>query len=141
MDPRTPGGVARRDRVLDRLLEAQAAYYVLTGAWPLVHRRSFERVTGPKSDYWLVQTVGLLVLSLGAALAYGVRRGGPAPETRFAAVTAAVALAGIDVVHVARRRISPVYLADAVVELFLVAGSLRGIRAGARASRRPGFID
>jgi hypothetical protein len=110
------------------VLAAQAAYFVTTGAWPLLHRRSFERVTGPKDDYWLVQTVGLLVLSIGASLAYGVRRGDPAPALRFAAVTAAVALAGIDVVHVARRRISPVYLADAVVELGIVAASLRAIR-------------
>jgi hypothetical protein len=129
MDPRPPGRKTRPDRQFERVLAAQAAYFVTTGTWPLLHRRSFERVTGPKADYWLVQTVGLLVLSIGASLAYGVRRGDPAPELRFAALTAAVALAGIDIVHVARRHISPVYLADAVVELGIVAASLRAMRA------------
>jgi hypothetical protein len=129
MDRPTSGRETAPDRRLERVLAAQAAYFVTTGAWPLLHRRSFERVTGPKADYWLVQTVGLLVLSIGASLAYGARRERPAAETCFAAVTAAVALAGIDVVQVARRRISPVYLADAVVELALVAASLRAMRA------------
>jgi hypothetical protein len=129
MDPQTSAGTAAPDRRLERVLGAQAAYFVTTGVWPLLHRRSFERITGPKSDYWLVQTVGLLVLSTGASLGYGLRRGNPAPETRFAAVTAALALAGIDLVHVARRRISPVYLADAVVELWFATALLRAMRA------------
>lgn len=38
-----------------RLAAVHGGYFLLTGIWPLVHRRSFERVTGPKSDYWLVQ--------------------------------------------------------------------------------------
>ena len=46
----------------------QAAYYVGTGLWSLVHRRSFERVTGPKREYWLVRTVGALAVAIGAAL-------------------------------------------------------------------------
>lgn len=28
----------------------QGAYYLATGVWPLVSRRSFERVTGPRTD-------------------------------------------------------------------------------------------
>jgi hypothetical protein len=43
----------------------QAAYYLMTGLWPLFHRRSFEAVTGPKTDYWLVRTVGVLVAAIG----------------------------------------------------------------------------
>jgi hypothetical protein len=39
----------------------QAAFYVGTGVWPLMHRRSFEWMTGPKTDFWLAQTVGLTV--------------------------------------------------------------------------------
>jgi hypothetical protein len=129
MAPSSDAGDSR-NRGLERVLAAQAAYYIATGVWPLLHRRSFERVTGPKIDYWLVQTVGVLVLAVGASLAYGVRRGGPAPELRLAAITTAVGLAGIDVVHVARRRISPVYLADMVVELGLVAATVGAMRRG-----------
>ena len=46
----------------------QAAYYVSTGLWSLVHRRSFERITGPKQEYWLVRTVGALAVAIGAAM-------------------------------------------------------------------------
>lgn len=83
-------------------LQAQAAYYIATGLWPLMSRSAFERVTGPKADWWLVQMVGLLAVSAGV--------------TSFA---------GIDTVHALRGRISKIYLADAVVELALAAAVLR----------------
>jgi hypothetical protein len=105
---------------------AQAAFYLVTGIWPLVHRRSFERVTGPKVDFWLVETVGITVASIGLGLAHALRRGRPVPpELRTVAIAAAVGLAAVDTVYVARRRVSPVYLADAAAELALVFGWLR----------------
>ena len=58
-----------------------APYLVATGVWSLVHRRSFERVTGPKEDYWLVQTVGALAIAIGASLGVAVRRRAQEPET------------------------------------------------------------
>ena len=36
------------------------------GAWPLVHMRSFEWVSGPKTDHWLVQTVAGLLIANGS---------------------------------------------------------------------------
>jgi hypothetical protein len=96
---------------------AQSVYYLVTGVWPLVHRRSFERVTGPKADYWLVETVGVTVASIGLGLAHALLRRRPVPpELRSVAVAAAAGLGVVDTVYVARRRISPVYLADAAVE-------------------------
>ena len=41
------------------LATGQGAYYVASGLWPIFHRRSFEAVTGPKKDWWLVVTVGV----------------------------------------------------------------------------------
>jgi hypothetical protein len=99
----------------------QGAYYFATGVWPLVHRRSFEAVTGPKVDRWLVQTVGALVAVLGGALGLAARHRRVTPELALAAAGSAAALAAIDVVHVARRRIAPIYLADAVAEAGLIA--------------------
>ena len=49
---------ASRLSLARRSIGIQAAYYTLTGIWPIVHRRSFEAVTGRKTDYWLVQMVG-----------------------------------------------------------------------------------
>jgi hypothetical protein len=108
-----------------RIALAQSAYYLLTGVWPLVSLKTFEAVTGPKTDRWLVQTVGLLAASTGAGLAYGAHRGRVAPETRTIAVLSALSFAAIDVYYVYRRRIAPVYLLDAVAEAALAAAWLR----------------
>ncbi len=104
------------------VLAMMAGYYLVTGVWPLVNMRSFERVTGPKTDRWLVDTVGALILANGIALAAGARRRPPSAEVRVLAVADALAFIAIDVVFVLRRRIRPIYLADAAVELaFLIA--------------------
>jgi hypothetical protein len=100
-----------------RAARLQAAYYLPSAAAPFVSRRAFESVTGPKSEWWLVQTVALMVGVIGGALASAGQRGRVTPEVTALGVGSAAALAGIDVVYVARRRISPVYLVDAALEL------------------------
>jgi hypothetical protein len=97
----------------------QGMYYLGTGVWPLLHRRSFERITGKKTDFWLAQTVGVTVMSIGAALvqANASSRLRPPRELRTVACASAAGLALIDVIFVARRRISAVYLLDAAAEL------------------------
>ena len=104
-----------------RLARLQAIFYIVTGVWPFVSMRSFEAVTGPKVDRWLVKTVGALVAVIGCALAFGSRRQQLAPELVLVAAGSAAALATIDTVYVARRRISAVYLLDAAAEIALVA--------------------
>jgi hypothetical protein len=39
----------------------QGLYFLMTGLWPLVSIGTFQHVTGPKIDLWLVNTVGVLV--------------------------------------------------------------------------------
>jgi hypothetical protein len=103
----------------------QAAFYVGTGVWPLMHRRSFEWLTGPKTDFWLAQTVGLTVAAIGIGLAQAVaRQRAVPPELRTIAATSAAGLALVDLSFVARGRISKIYLADAAAEVALVAGWL-----------------
>ena len=53
----------------------QGSYFLLTGVWPLLHMRSFLAVTGPKTDLWLVETVGVLVAAIGAGLLLSAARG------------------------------------------------------------------
>jgi hypothetical protein len=108
-----------------RLARLQAVFYIVTGIWPIVSMRSFEAITGPKVDRWLVKTVGALVAVIGAALALASRRRQLAPEVVLVAASSAAALATIDSVYVAKRRISPVYLLDAVAEIALVVGWAR----------------
>lgn len=116
---------ARVGRAPDRLAmlaAAQGIYWVASGVWALLSRRSFEAVTGPKTDYWLVQTVGGLLAAIGTTLLLAARNGRISPEIRLLGASSATVLAGIDIAHSLRARISPIYLAEAVVELGFVAG-------------------
>ena len=111
------------------VLLCEGAYYLATGVAPFVSRRLFEAVTGPKREWWLVQTAGVLVTAAGAGMvSAGVRRR-DAPEVVGIAAGCAAGLAAIDVVYVARGRISPVYLVDAALQVAALAG------LGAAASR------
>jgi hypothetical protein len=110
-----------------RVLLAQGAYYLVGGIWPVVHLRSFEAVTGPKHDGWLVRTVGGLIAVIGASLIAGAR-GQPSRALQILGIGSAAVLGGIDVVYVARGRISAIYLADAVVAAGAVAGWLAARR-------------
>jgi hypothetical protein len=126
----SPGGGRETDlieRNRDTAVAAvQSVYYLLTGAWPLVHRRSFERVTGPKSDFWLVEAVGITVAAIGLGLAQAAGRGRPIPpELRSVAAAAAAGLGALEIVYVSRRRISPVYLVDAAIESAFLCDWLR----------------
>jgi hypothetical protein len=94
---------------------------------------SFQRVTGPKGDTWLVNTVGTLVAVVGFVLLLAAGRRRITLEAGALAAGSAAALSGIDVYYVSRRRISPVYLLDAALEWLLVAGWISG---GVRARRR-----
>jgi hypothetical protein len=114
---------------LHEVLIAQGAYYAATGISPFVSRRAFEAVTGPKTEWWLVQTVGGLVGVVGAGLLSAGLKRRPTPELVGIAAGSAAALAAIDVTYALRGRISPVYLLDAVAE-----GALLGALVGASSS-------
>jgi hypothetical protein len=98
------------------LLSCQAAYYLVTGIWPVISVRTFEAVTGPKTDGWLVRTVGLLAAVIGAAIGVAARRGQRTPELLVLAFGSALAFAAIDLVYALRGVISPIYLADAALQ-------------------------
>lgn len=99
----------------------QGIYDLTTGVWPLLSMRTFLAVTGPKADLWLVRAIGLLTGSIGAALLAGGLRRRITPELRFLGLASALSLGGIDVTYVARRRISPIYLLDALAQAAFVA--------------------
>lgn len=109
----------------------QGLYYAGTGVWPLLHMRSFEAVTGPKVERWLVRTVGVLVAAVGGTLALAGARRRVTPEV---ALLGAASAAGLGAVYASRGRIAPVYLADAAVE----AGLVLTWAVAAIAAARPG---
>src|SRR6185295_11151143 len=103
------------------LLAGQGVYYLATAVWSLVSIDTFQAVTGPKTDTWLVKTVGVLVGVIGAVMLRAGFRRRPPSEAGWLAGGSALGLAVIDVVYVAKGRISRIYLADAVEELALAA--------------------
>jgi hypothetical protein len=106
----------------------QAGYYVVTGVWPLLDIDSFQKVTGPKTDLWLVRCVGVLITVVGGVIGFAAFRRNTGREIAALAVGCAAGLAGVETVTVARRRISPIYLLDAAAEALLIAGWLLGWR-------------
>jgi hypothetical protein len=100
-------------------LAIQALVYLGTGLWSVLSRSTFERVTGPKTDYWLVRMVGLLAVVIGAALAAAVYRDTVDAPTLILAIGSALSFAAIDLRYAIPRRISRIYLLDAVFELAL----------------------
>ncbi|HEX8310415.1 MAG TPA: hypothetical protein VF614_03790 [Chthoniobacteraceae bacterium] len=102
------------------LATLHGSFYVITGVWPLVHISSFLAVTGPKTDLWLVRTVGLLVTVIGVALLLAGRRRAVTPEIEVLAIGSALALMMIDIIYVSAGVIPPIYLADAAAELALI---------------------
>jgi len=99
-----------------RLAVAHGLFNMAAGLWPLLHYRSFEAVSGPKTDAWLVKCVGGLAVGAG----YAQVRGRTSPEGLAAARRIGVGTAGtfaaVDLIYGGTGRISPVYLLDAVVE-------------------------
>lgn len=105
----------------DGVAVAQGAFYLATGVWPLIDMRSFEAVTGPKTDRWLVRTVGCLVGVLGGSLLVAGLRGRTSAELAAAGAASATALGIVDAHYATRGRISRIYLLDAAVEAGIVA--------------------
>ena len=106
----------------------QGAYYALTGLWSLVDLDSFQAVTGPKRDLWLVKTVGVLVLAVGATLMLAGTRRSRAPEVPVLALGSAAGLGAIDVLYAVRGEISRIYFGDAVAQLVLIAAWVLALR-------------
>lgn len=98
----------------------QGSYFLLTALWALVHIASFQKITGPKTDLWLVKTVAVILSVIGGTLLLATLRDQNVPEVMFLAVASALGLTTIDVIYVLKKVISPIYLADAVAELILV---------------------
>ncbi len=113
---------------LRSLLICQGLYYTVTGVWPLLDRRTFEAMTGPKADFWLVRTVGALVAVVGGTLILAAVREEAGPEVRVLAVGSAGTLAAVDINYAAKGRIANVYLLDAAAQLGLISWHLAARR-------------
>lgn len=107
------------------LAAAQGLFNLLGGAWPLLHRRSFEWIFGPKQDGWLQHTVGGLLVAAGLAQLRGADHPEGRAVARLLGLGTATTLLAIDLTYVPRGRIRPTYLLDAVLEVGWITAWLR----------------
>lgn len=103
------------------ILLLQSIYFIGTGIWPLIHISSFMYISGPKTDVWLVKTVGALIMVIGVTLFLARTRKKINLEVAVLAIGAAASLLAIDLIYVLNDTISPIYLFDAFAEgLFIL---------------------
>ena len=98
----------------------QGIYFLITGVWPLVSIDTFQRVTGPKTDLWLVNTVGILIGVIGFGLIAWALTNHVTLDVVVFAIGSAAGLGTIDVFYSLRGVIAKIYLADAVIEAVIV---------------------
>lgn len=115
------------------LWASTSAYSMVGGAWPLVAPRHYERITGHKSDKWLMSAISLHFEVTAAVMARAALTERVTPEVATLVVGSSLSMAGLSLVNVARGRIPSVYLMDAVGHLVLCAGWIAG-------ARRPGAL-
>jgi hypothetical protein len=86
--------------------------------------QSFEKVSGPKKNDWLVKTVSLLLIADAICFASALLMNLVSFPVFLLAVSSATALFMIDVIYVVKKIISSVYLFDAVIELAFIVSLL-----------------
>jgi prepilin signal peptidase PulO-like enzyme (type II secretory pathway) len=97
----------------------QGLYYCITGIWPLIHIQSFQWITGPKTDIWLVHTVGVLVLIIGLVLTFSFFRRKVNSEPIMLAMGCNIGFILIEIIYVTQNVIWNIYLADALFQFIL----------------------
>ena len=108
------------NRLTRVVLFGQSIYFLLTGIWPLISINTFQAVTGPKVDLWLVKMVGLLADVIGVSLLLTSIYKRLLLVMFILAISSAASFAIIDVVYALSGRISPIYLLDAAVQIILI---------------------
>ena len=98
----------------------QGLYFFVTGIWPLLSISSFQAVTGPKTDLWLVKTVGSLISVIGLALLASGIHDNVTLEVFILAVGSSTALMIVDLNYSLKGVISKIYLGDAIIEAVLI---------------------
>jgi hypothetical protein len=100
----------------------QGLYYFATGLWPIVYMDGFLAFTGPKTDLWLVRTMGLMLMVSGTVLMLAAaHRRQRSMETAALGIGDALVLAAADTYFALTGQIQGVYLLDAALEtVFLI---------------------
>jgi adenylate cyclase len=110
-----------RDRAVTALI--QGGSYLGFGLWSLLARDQYRRAHGIRRDDWVLNAHGAWLLAVGSTLAAaGLRRQPPRREIRVLGAGSALGLAVNDAALL--RRLPPIYRADLVYEIGLLAAWL-----------------
>lgn len=109
-----------RVRRTTAIARVQGVYYVATGVWPFLNRTTFEWITGPKIDYWVVGSFGVVLAVIGGVLLLAARAERITREIAVLGAGSALAVASCDLLAGVQPRNTGAYFADAVVEVGLV---------------------
>ena len=104
------------------LVIAHATYIMITAVWPIIDIQSFMLVTGPKTDIWLVKTVGALLIPVSLCMYSYLRTNTIDIPIIILGIGIAVAFISVDVYYSMADVISNIYLIDAAVELVFLIG-------------------
>lgn len=115
---------------------SHAVYIFITAVWPIIDIESFMVVTGPKTDIWLVKTVGALLIPVSITMIVNL----VAVDNKWPLITLgagiAIAFICVDCYYALNDVISNIYLADAAVEfMFLVGWIVSAAKYNSRAGR------
>lgn len=110
------------EKVYRWLLWIQGSYTLITALWAIVDIDSFMKVTGPKTDIWLIKTVSVVLAAIGITLlAHASAKETNKLPAAILGMTTALGLAIIDFYYSGNDVISMVYAIDGAVEvLFFV---------------------
>ncbi len=100
------------------VLGIQGTYYLITGLWPFLHLRSFETVTGPKDDIFLLHMTSALIIVIAGALLLSLRQE-KTPPVLFLAVFSPVAFMFIEILY--RSQINWTYFIDFAIQAVILA--------------------
>lgn len=109
------------ERALALTAKTQGVYYLVTGAWPALDSLTFQFVTGVKNDYWLAETVGLLLVVAGAVLLLAGCARRVTREIALLGAGLAATLGSVDIWCVYQPLATRAYWLDALMEGCLLA--------------------
>ena len=100
----------------------QGYYFLFAGIWVLLRSEYFPFITGRLTGSRLPRCLGILAVAVGAGLILAGAREQFDGAIMLMAIASASGLMGIDLVHVLKGGISPIYAADAAVQFGLLLG-------------------
>ncbi len=109
-------------KLLRFLLLAQGIYTLATALWPLLDITSFMLVTGPKTDTWLVKTVGALLIPVSITLLFHLFTRSDMRPAILLGTSTSLAFACIDFYYALSDVIPDIYLADGILQILFLAG-------------------